>query len=386
MKKFKEFVNEGLFDSGKTGDFLSRFGSIITGDKYGAHVEEPKAPIESDGSIPPVVDIKSIGNALSREGTYSAPNLTLSSKYSTAPRVSGIVRDPSQIFQICLHHTDGENIKGEDVINYVYKKGAGYSVHYAIGRDGQLVQGSPENEAVWASNNLNTHSISIELGTGGGIYLKNSKWYDGEIQLGENYYPLIVDLGYTYNGYRYYLDYTDGQMKSLKEFIDMTIKKYPEIKKGISGNVYTKVFGIPEPSADGNYTSKKLTQDQANKDPGIYIHAIAPGATHVDCFPSSKLVELLKTYGYTGNVLESKYMYVEEEVKPEWTEDAPLSGTELVDKGLVANPLSPYLYKNKEGNVYLDKGKYYASFGDTLPPPAVNLANSMEDFLKIKKK
>jgi hypothetical protein len=322
---------------------------------------------------------------LSPEGSYASPNLTLSSKYSTASRMTNMIRPDSDIFQICLHHTDGENQKGEEIIKYVYNQGRGKSVHYAIGRDGQLVQGSPENEKVWASNDLNTHSVSIEIATGGGIYLKSSKWMDGNNELGEGYYPLIIDLGYKYNGYRYYLDYTDGQMKALKEFIDMMIKKYPEIKKGISGNVYEKVFGIPQPALDGEYQSKHLTTQQAGEDRGIFIHAVAPGATHVDCFPSSKLVELLKSYGYSGTVIESKYMYVEEK-EEEIVQAKPLSPSKLLDKGLIASPFSGFLYDDGKDGVYFDKSKYFASFGDTLPPPAVDLANRFEkDLFKFKK-
>jgi hypothetical protein len=95
------------------------------------------------------------------------------------------------------------------------------------------------------------------------------------------------------------------------------LKNYPSIKDGIKGNVYQEVFGIPDPKLGGTYTTKKLTPKEAEENKGIFIHAMAPSATHVDCFPSSKLVSLLKTYGYSGNVLESKYVYASdvEEIK-----------------------------------------------------------------------
>jgi hypothetical protein len=312
IKNFREFINEGLFDKAANVNFLSTFGKIISGEKDSVHFEKERGTKEDDGSSAPDLESSYSGKMLSAKGTYSSPNLSLSSKYSTASRVNGILRKDSDIFQICLHHTDGENLKGEDIIKFVYSNGEGSSVHYAIGRDGQLVKGSPENESVWASNGLNAHSISIEIATGGGLSLRDSKWYDGNAVLNEKYFPLIIDLGYTYNGHRYYLDYTDGQMRSLKEFIDMTIEKYPEIKKGMNGNVYEKVFGIPDPSLEGDYKSKHITEKQAAEERGIFIHAVAPKATHTDCFPSSKLVNLLKEYGYTGNVIESTYVYSEE--------------------------------------------------------------------------
>ena len=321
IKKFKEFINEDFFTGKENSEFFTSLGRVISGNKDSYH-ENPKQPLETSdnqdsttytevGSAPSFN--YNVAGKLSPLGAYKAPNLDSGSQYSTAVRTPRVLRDPSEVFQICLHHTDGENERGEDVIKFVFNKGSGSSVHYAIGRDGQLFKGSPENEAVWASNGLNANSVSIEISTGGGLALKDGKWIRYGNAIGEYLYPLIIDLGYTYNGARYYLDYTDGQMKALKEFIDLMIKTYPKIKEGINGDVYTKVFGIETPQMGQKYTSKKLTREEAKK-PGIFIHAVAPGASHVDCFPSSKLVKLLKTYGYTGNVLESKYVYPSEEI------------------------------------------------------------------------
>jgi hypothetical protein len=351
IKGFNEFINENFFDFGS--DFISDFGKIIQNKDLSTHYGDKEEIIQNDGSQAPTIGSGS--NLLSISGSYQSPDLSQSSKYSIASRISGITRDPSQIFQIALHYTDGENKRGEDVIKYVFNKGGGHSVHYAIGRDGQLIKGSPHNETVWATNGLNDHSISIEIASGGGVALKDNKWYDGKTQLDESYYPLIVDLGFTFNGYRYYLDYTDGQIKALKDFFDAILKEYPEIKKGISGNVYTKVFGIPEPAEGEEYTSKKLTKDQA-KEPGVYIHALAPGSTHIDAFPSSKLVNFLKEYGYSGEVLESKYMYpAKEEIKK--SESSWIDSWINDPKG---NPLYPHISKDQKGDIYSDKEKYFS--------------------------
>lgn len=381
LKDFKSFVAESYAPfSDEKYSFLSNLGSIILG-KQSYH--EPVSNPESDenSSSPNLlnpVDYSSI------KGGYSPPNFSSSSKYSVLSRYPSSYRDNSKIFQICLHHTDGENKRGEDVIKFVFGKGKAYSVHYAIGRDGQLFQGSPENEVVWASNGLNSHSISIELATGGSLILKNNKWIDSypgtEIQ--ESLYPLIVDLGFKYNGYRYYLDYTDGQMRSLKEFIDLMIKKYPKIKEGMKGNVYTSVFGIPEPELGGDYKSKKLTSDEA-KNPGVFVHAIAPGASHVDCFPSSKLVNLLKQYGYTGKVIESKKMYSSEN---SYSDKEKLEGVKIGKSIVIGDSLVPYVAKGagiQEGPKAKDinnSGKNGLWFGGI---SIISLLNFAKDYKNI---
>ena len=320
IKKFKDW----LFEDSKTevlvnSDIAKSLGQIIIPDSSDSSSKNKKSDYQDskdyitsqNKELPEYEESKSL--KISPAGVYMSPNLSNSDKYSILSRSPKSVRNEEDIFQICLHHTDGENKRGDDIIRYVYNKGEGYSVHYAIGRDGQLVKGSPELEKVWAANELNSHSVSIELSTGGGIALMDGKWLDGDKEgakeISPDLYPLIIDLGFTYNGYRYYLDYTDGQMKSLKYFIDLMLKDYPAIKEGIKGNVYKEVFGISDPKLGGTYTTKKLTEKQAEENKGIFIHAMAPSATHVDCFPSSKLVSLLKTYGYTGNVLESTYVY-----------------------------------------------------------------------------
>jgi hypothetical protein len=356
IKKFNEFVNEGFFDV----DAARSIQFILTGDK--SHHEEKRQLETSDnqdstsytevGSAPSFN--YNVAGKLSPLGAYQAANLTTGDKYSTAIRTPRVLRDLSEVFQISLHHTDGENKKGEEIIKYVFNKGAGHGVHYAIGRDGQLVKGCPENEAVWATNGLNGNSVAIEIATGGGLALKDGEWIRYGNAIDEYLYPLIIDLGYTFNGARYYLDYTDGQMKSLKEFIDLMIKTYPKIKEGIKGDVYSKVFGIETPQMGGTYKSKKLTKEEA-KLPGIYIHAIAPGASHVDCFPSSKLVELLKTYGYTGEVLPSKYVYPSEEPKEE--EVVAKVSQKKID---FAKPISkdiydPILNPNPSSSTYVNK-------------------------------
>lgn len=346
LKDFKSFVAESYAPfSDPQYSFLSNLGAILLGKQsYHDPVSNPKS---DENSSPP--DLLNPVDYSSIEGGYSSPNFSSSSKYSILSRYPSAYRDNSKIFQICLHHTDGENKRGEDVVKFVFGQGKSHGLHYAIGRDGQLFQGSPENEVVSASNGLNPHSISIELATGGSLILKNNKWIDSypgtEIQ--ESLYPLIVDLGFKYNGYRYYLDYTDGQMRSLKEFIDLMIKKYPKIKEGMKGNVYTSVFGIPQPELEGDYKSKKLTSDEA-KNPGIFVHAVAPGASHVDCFPSSKLVNLLKQYGYTGKVIESKKIYSKENP---YSSKEKLEEVKIGKSIVIGDSLSPNIAKCSEADL-----------------------------------
>ena len=223
IKKITDWLSENSLENIVSSDIAKSLSQIIKGNSNSSsgyrksdYQDSTDYITSQNKEVPEYEESKSL--KISPAGFYMSPNLSNSDKYSILSRSPESLRNEEDIFQICLHHTDAENKTGDSIIEYVYNKGKGYSVHYAIGRDGQLVKGSPELEKVWAANELNSHSVSIEISTGGGIALRDGKWLDGNREgakeISPDLYPLIIDLGFTYNGYRYYLDYTDGQMKS----------------------------------------------------------------------------------------------------------------------------------------------------------------------------
>jgi len=245
------------------------------------------------------------------EGTVEAAskpaargNVTLSTTsggWKTFPKTT-----PDQIFQICLHYTQGGSKTGQEIVNFT---GPGTGIHYGLGLDGSLAKGQDELQRVWASNKLNGHCIAIEVSSFGYLIKQGNTYYTGYrsgpkvkgintgpyIPLRKEYLNQVIDLGYTYNGFQYYMDFTDAQITTLKKWIQDISAKYPKIKNGMKGNVYTEVFGIPTPKKGFNYTSTKTKISS----PGIFSHSRAPGGDHVDTFPSPKLVKMLKELGYS---------------------------------------------------------------------------------------
>ncbi len=89
IKNFKEFINEGVFDSPESSDFLSKFGRIVTGTEYKPTAESPESNYETSGdkNLVPIKNsdpkkILIVGDSHSsiknKEGkaiTYTFPNI-----------------------------------------------------------------------------------------------------------------------------------------------------------------------------------------------------------------------------------------------------------------------------------------------------------------------
>jgi hypothetical protein len=216
--------------------------------------------------------------------------------------------------QIILHIVDGKGT-GQSIVSWVNRKNPrgtqypnvfGYypdgtpkwgGIHWAIGEQGDLQKGISETKYAIHAESWNTYGIGIEI-AGAFYYEKQATRYYSP-SLGYQY-PLntdrVVDLGYTYNGTRYTQEYTDGQINTLRQLIKDILSRYPEIKQGITGNVW-KVFGLSgKPTPGGTYTSSKYTNSTQY---GIFAHSTAIGATHTDPQPTRKLINLLKEFGYT---------------------------------------------------------------------------------------
>jgi hypothetical protein len=220
----------------------------------------------------------------------------------------GSRKDRTEIRQLVIHYTVGEG-SAQQTVATVASHGPGFGIHYAVEASGVVARGDGGNDLKYLShgNNLNKWSVGVELTTFGHLFKKKgtnvfTTEYGSKFKNTKN--RDIVNLGYTYNNDDYFADYTDNQMLRLKAIILTLFSKYPKIKEAIKGkNVYTEVFGIPSPAAGGKYTSSKVNDINSY---GIYSHSRAPGGTHVDSFPSPKLVAMLLSLGFSGTVFPAK--------------------------------------------------------------------------------
>lgn len=216
----------------------------------------------------------------------------------------------TEIKQIVLHYTQGWDLNGQSIIKYLQtaqksSKGKPYAIgiHYALGFDGKLEVGNPESDWVQASDNYNKTCIAIEISSVGPLTLNNGVYkttFGSIVDVNKaNFGKLgaqIIDLGYKFNGSRYFNDFNDDQYKTLETWLNTMLTKYPEIKNAIQGkSVWKEVFGISKPSPGGNYVSTRLTSNI--KEFKLTSHCTEPGGTHVDCFPAPKLVSLMIKLG-----------------------------------------------------------------------------------------
>jgi hypothetical protein len=225
----------------------------------------------------------------------SASNTTNAAikKSTSSKRSQGGAQVPNSIL---LHHTVGYG-GAQETVDYLPT--VGLSIHYAVGADGKVVQGVNENKVAFHGNAKNLNSIGIEICTIGGLTLKNGKYIDG---YGKEFKPSaskpIIDLGYSFNYYRYYADITDIQATALLNLLKGIIQRNPGITFNYTNSIesiYKNVFGLPGiPQPGKSYTSVKPNGGTGGKDPGIFVHALAKGGTHTDTFPSPKMLDVLK--------------------------------------------------------------------------------------------
>jgi hypothetical protein len=155
-----------------------------------------------------------------------------------------------------------------------------------------------ENRIGAHANFKNSRSVGIEIVSIGGLILKDGKYIYGKGSVYKGGSENVVDLGYTYNGYRYYEDISDVQADALTTLLKEIIQRNPEIKVNFTKSyesIYKNVFGLPGIPVKGNkYNTIKPNGGTTGDDSGIFIHATAKGGTHTDTFPSMKMLNVLK--------------------------------------------------------------------------------------------
>jgi hypothetical protein len=221
-----------------------------------------------------------------------------------------------EIRNITLHDTAGNDHAPLDTALGLPFRGS--AIHWVVNGDGALARGDGGDELkkLVHGDDFNYWGMGIEVQTYGGLRYNATRkafinGYDEVWPMKKSHNKFnkdIVDLGFTYNGSRYYVDYTDAQIASLTRIIQATFQKYPKIKQAIQGKpVYQTVFGLSEyPRYDASYTSinSPYTKNVVSEY-GIFAHARSNG-THTDGTPTPRYVQMLMGFGFTGPILQAK--------------------------------------------------------------------------------
>ena len=227
--------------------------------------------------------------------------------------------------KIILHHTVTDSFGSS--FGALKNDNAEGRVHYAINYDGTISKnklfdtvGMKEFELRHfpAANDLNKNSISIEIATDGRLNKYGGRWKPGDpiptkwyresnnfstYEYNNKHGRDVVQLTNGWEGTYVYSDYTDAQMASLITLINEISSRHPEINfKG--KDVWATVFGTSGPTV-----SKHGKVTTAGGDgPGIYSHGRAKKGSHVDCFPSNRLLTALLKLGMTGSINSQKIL------------------------------------------------------------------------------
>jgi len=188
--------------------------------------------------------------------------------------------------QIYLHHTAGAP-NADQVWEWWKQDKTPIATCVVVDDSGEIVQGF--SSKFWAYHlgmktrhfdvlklpyrNLDQISIGIELTNWGQLTQKNGKFYNyvgTEIPSSQ-----VYELQQPHRGYRYYHNYTDAQIQSVKELLQLWGPKY----------------NIP---LTYNEDIWKITPRAFKGEAGVYTHN-SVREDKVDVYPHHKLIEMLKT-------------------------------------------------------------------------------------------
>jgi N-acetyl-anhydromuramyl-L-alanine amidase AmpD len=194
--------------------------------------------------------------------------------------------------QIYLHHTAG-NANGEQVFAGWASNSERIGTCVSISGngkgtvDGQIIQGFSSKH--WAYHlglkqdvftkagvkyqSLDKISIGIEICNWGQLTLKDGKFYNyvnREVPASE-----VCTLDKPYKGFKYYHNYTDAQIASVKELLLLWKEKY-KIPLSYSEDIWD------------------ISKRALSGEPGVYTHN-SLRKDKVDIYPHPKMIEMLKS-------------------------------------------------------------------------------------------
>jgi len=197
-----------------------------------------------------------------------------------------------------LHHTAGRSNPYQTVKNWNIDDRGRIATQFIIGGidlngndeyDGVVIECFPDDYFAWhlgnvGSHEMHTHSIGIELNNWGYLSKNDNRFYNYvNIEVPKEQ---VCDLGYDFNGYRYYHLYTDKQLISLNLLIKEICRKHPQIDitNGLQSWLKTKTpkeaFGFNVESYNGKVKGL-LTHTNVRKD-------------KTDCSPQVNLLNLIR--------------------------------------------------------------------------------------------
>ena len=199
---------------------------------------------------------------------------------------------------IVLHCTAGYG-SALSTVNFVNQK---LSIHYAVDREGNVVQGLDENLIGWHANNKNPGSIGIEIGNIFSGYEKNGKIYTDATNapLAKGTGTTMINAGFKWNGREWFEDYTAVQITALETLIKGILQRNPGIKLNFTkdrNTIYKNVFGFPGIPEDGkSYFPQKPNggKGATKNDAGIFTHVICDGSGHGDPPPTYRIINMLQ--------------------------------------------------------------------------------------------
>lgn len=188
--------------------------------------------------------------------------------------------------QIYLHHTAG-NGSGITTFKSWENNQERIATCVAISRDGQIIQGF--NSKYWAYHlglkesiferfglpyqSLDKISIGIEICNWGQLNKVDNKfinYYNKEVPANE-----VIELEKEFKGYKYFQNYTDEQISSVKDLLLLWKSKY-----GIPLEYHESIWDISISALSGNA--------------GVYTHN-SVRTDKIDVYPHPKLIEMLKS-------------------------------------------------------------------------------------------
>jgi N-acetyl-anhydromuramyl-L-alanine amidase AmpD len=187
--------------------------------------------------------------------------------------------------QIYLHHTAGGG-EGESTFRYWDSDSTPVATCVCISRDGTIVQGfSSQN---WAYHlglktrhfseygvgyqNLDKISIGVEICNWGFLTEKNGKFYSWAKK--EIPKEKVYELDTPYKGHRFFENYTDEQIESVRELLLLWKERYQ-----IPLTYHDDIWEVTDRALKGNA--------------GVYTHN-SVRADKIDIYPHHSIVDMLK--------------------------------------------------------------------------------------------
>lgn len=197
-----------------------------------------------------------------------------------------------------IHHTAGGHDPYKTISNWNSDDRGRVATQYCIGGqsksgdtsvDGQVVECFPDNYIGWhlgkvGNFDMSKYSAAVEINNYGYLTEHNGKFYNA--YKSEMPDSQVCDLGYKFKGYRYWHNYTDAQLESLRLLLKHVADIYPTIP-------LTK--GLPELLKKGMAPKDAFAfnSDAYNgKIPGTWSHTSVRDGKW-DVYPHPKLVQIL---------------------------------------------------------------------------------------------